>query len=69
MAEISFLQVAPRGNCTLDSTRLLIAPNGDLFWRAVDGAPTPVPPEQRDALAGHFGRALDSAVRAVAALA
>ncbi len=68
MAEINFLQVSPRGDCTLDSTRLLIAPNGDLFWRAVDGAPAPVPPEQRDALATHFGRTLNAALRAVAAL-
>jgi hypothetical protein len=68
MAEISFRQRSPAGNAVVDSARLLIAPNGDLFWRAVDGAPTPVPPEQRDALAGHFGRTLDAALRAVAAL-
>ncbi len=69
MAEISFRQRSPAGNAVVDSARLLIAPNGELFWRAVDGAPTPVSAEQRDALAAHFPRALDSAVRAVAALA
>ncbi len=68
MAEISFRQRSPAGNAVIDSTRLLIAPNGELFWRAVDGAPTPVGPEQRDALATHFGRTLDAALRAAAAL-
>ena len=68
MAEIEFMQTSPRGRCVVDSSRLLIAPSGELFSCAVDGAPVPVTAEQQAALAAHFPRALDSAVRAVAAL-
>ena len=68
MTEISFDQTSARGRAALDSSRLLIAPNGDLFWRAVDGAPTPIHPEQRAAVAEHFGHVLDRALSAVSAL-
>jgi hypothetical protein len=69
MTLISYEQESPRGGATMDSTRLLIAPDGSMFWRAVDGAPVPVSDEQRGALQSHFGPLLSDAIAAVRALA
>ena len=69
MTEVKFEQSSPRGNATIDSGRLLVAPDGKLFWRSVDGAPVPVSGEQEAALQGHFGPLLTDALAAVRALA
>ena len=69
MTMIRYEQHSPRGNATLDSGRLLIGPDGSMFWRTPDGAPAPLSDEQRGALQREFGALLTDAEAAVRALA
>ncbi len=69
MTLINYQQQSPRGGATMDSSRLLIGPDGSMFWRTVDGAPPPISDEQRGALQRRFGALVTDALAAVKALA
>ena len=68
MTAITFQQRSPSGTAELDCARLLIGTDGSLFVKT-DGAPVPLSDEQITAVRGHFGTALDLALRAARALA
>ncbi len=68
MTQVIFQQKSPAGGCTLDSERLLVGTDGQLFLKST-GAPVPLSEEQAAALREHFGSALQIAINAAKALA